>query len=340
LRDGKEKHATIGRSVERTMWSSFFKSVHEHAPSVQLDRSLYRLLTQVRTSRLTEPALTTLPAPIEFDNVAPLPVRTSLKKGGYIIREQLTPSSGERAYTAIKLLRDEVAAGDNEDAHRKRLKYLLKEIALPVMLRNQQHEAYIESLRDEVCDLQKINHASIAKVEEFFVDSNRAFLVLESVRGISLRQKISSDGPMTEDEVRKLGFELGEIIACLQSCSPPVVHGRLTPDHIIFAESGAVKLADLPFSRLQRRRDDLAFTKALAYMSPECLTGRREQGSDIFSLGAILFFALTGREPTPFGRLDVTAITKGRLEEVIATSSQSAARHRPSLEHLMNLLRD
>ncbi|MGY0059191.1 protein kinase domain-containing protein [Streptomyces sp. LZ34] len=129
-------------------------------------------------------------------------------------------------------------------------------------------------------------------------DAASPWLATAYVPGPSLHEVVTTDGPLTPDALRALGAGLAEGLAAIHECG--LVHRDLKPSNVIMATDGP-RIIDFGIAR---SADASALTSlgvvigTFAFMSPEQV--RADQAgpaSDVFSLGAVLGFAATGRGP-------------------------------------------
>lgn len=111
----------------------------------------------------------------------------------------------------------------------------------------------------------------------------------------SLAAKVRTSGPLSADDVAALGRDVAQALAAAHKAD--VVHGGVTPHNVLFRGSTPV-LAD-PGVALRQAfpRDPL---HAIEFQPPETArTGVLDEQTDIYGLGAVLHFALTGSSPHP-----------------------------------------
>jgi hypothetical protein len=126
------------------------------------------------------------------------------------------------------------------------------------------------------------------------------FLVMQYVPGRSLQSRIDDEGPLAVEEILRVGMQAASGLAAAHAQG--LVHRDVKPSNILLEET--VERAVLTDFGLARAIDDasLTHTGVLAgtphYMSPEQATGDAiDHRSDLFSLGAVLYFMATGRPP-------------------------------------------
>src|ERR1700756_5274143 len=159
--------------------------------------------------------------------------------------------------------------------------------------------------RREALALAKLNHPNIAAVYDVGEQNGSDYLVMEYVPGHSLAEKLKS-GPLPAKEVVLLG---GEIAMALEEAHERgVVHRDLKPGNIIVTPKGHAKVLDFGLAKLLATPDTEDVTQSLTqtrgpvgtplYMSPEQAEGKTvDSGTDLWSLGAVLYESLAGRAP-------------------------------------------
>jgi serine/threonine protein kinase len=113
---------------------------------------------------------------------------------------------------------------------------------------------------------------------------------------VSLASRVRREGPLPSEEVAALCGSLSRALAAAHALG--VLHGGITPANVLFRANGEAVLADFGVAQRQEfRRDPLA---GIEWVSPETLrTGVVETATDVYGLGAVLHFALTGKSPHP-----------------------------------------
>lgn len=196
---------------------------------------------------------------------------------------------------------------------------------------NEQSDALRKCFAREYDLLKKIDNPAIAKVLNVFHRDESTYLLLEHASGIDLRTLVAENGLRSEEQVIKWALQLCEIMIYLHTQDPPIVHRDLTPDNIVVAEDGCLRLID--FGAAHQFLEGITGTiiGKQCYIAPEQLRGQAGTASDIYSFGCTLYFVLTGEEPVALTQCDPSSkadITKA-LASLIMSCTEFSAEARP-----------
>jgi eukaryotic-like serine/threonine-protein kinase len=143
-------------------------------------------------------------------------------------------------------------------------------------------------------------HEHVVAIYNVESDGEMPFLVMQYVPGLSLQARVDADGPLAIEEILRIGMQAASGLAAAHAQG--LVHRDVKPSNILLEET--VERAVLTDFGLARTIDDASLTHTgfLAgtphYMSPEQASGEAiDHRSDLFSLGAVLYFMATGHPP-------------------------------------------
>ncbi len=165
-------------------------------------------------------------------------------------------------------------------------------------------EQFIERFQGEARASAKLNHPHIVKGIDVGQDpaTKLWYFAMEFIDGPSLQTLLKKKGKLEEKEALKIIAEIASALECVAAAG--MAHRDIKPDNILLTSDGHAKLADLGLAK--DLHDDAGLTlsgQALGtpkYMSPEQVRGDLTQidiRSDIYSLGATLFYLVTGEAP-------------------------------------------
>ncbi|NUR30511.1 MAG: protein kinase [Catenulispora sp.] len=129
------------------------------------------------------------------------------------------------------------------------------------------------------------------------------YLVMELVAGRTIADRVRRDGPPDPRTALHWTLQICEALTTAHAAN--VVHRDIKPSNVMVTDTGTVKVLDFGIARFmehQHTRTDLTAAGMVIgsaeYMSPEQAQGHRiDARSDLYSLGCLLFFTLTGRGP-------------------------------------------
>ena len=150
----------------------------------------------------------------------------------------------------------------------------------------------------EVAAVRQVSGLFTALVVDADVDSPVPWLATAYVTGPSLAEAVTGDGPMAARPALALAAGLAEGLSAIHAAG--VVHCDLKPSNVLLSPDGP-RVIDFGISRAAGAGPAAGagwVTGSPGFMSPEqALGGEIGPPSDIFSLGAVLTFAVTGRGP-------------------------------------------
>ena len=150
----------------------------------------------------------------------------------------------------------------------------------------------------------KIRHPSLVAVHDAGYDASKGvyFLVMDYVKGDTLRDAIAFGGALPEKEAVRIVLQVADVLAAAQRFG--MVHRDLKPENVMLTKEGTVKLLDLGVAKISGGIDSLK-TKANAvfgtpaYIAPEQAIDASavDTRADVYSPGVILFELLAGQRP-------------------------------------------
>jgi serine/threonine protein kinase len=149
----------------------------------------------------------------------------------------------------------------------------------------------------EVQAARLVSPAYTAAVVDADPGADPPWLATTYIPGPTLDKVVRDSGPLTGPEVRRLGAVLAEGLTDIHACG--LVHRDLKPGNIIMADNGP-RIIDFGIARAvgaPTLTDSGDFFGTYPYMAPERFHGTAGTASDVFSLGAVLAHAATGRSP-------------------------------------------
>jgi serine/threonine protein kinase len=163
-------------------------------------------------------------------------------------------------------------------------------------------DEYARQFRLEANILASLRHPNLPRVGDHFVIRGQGqYLVMDYIEGEDLRQRIERTGPLPEDEVTRIGIAVCDALTYLHTRQPPVIHRDIKPGNVKITLDSDYVLVDFGLAKiLDDKQSTTTGARAMTpgYSPPEQYgTARTDERSDIYSLGATLYVALTGEIP-------------------------------------------
>lgn len=150
--------------------------------------------------------------------------------------------------------------------------------------------------------LARLRHRNLPLISDYFSESQSQFLVMEFIDGPTLAALIEKEGPAREPQALRWALEMGRVLDYLHSQTPPIVFRDLKPENIMVTDERHLKLIDFGLARHfdpEAVRRDTQPSGSVGYAPPEQWEDRVDERSDLYSLGATIYFVLTGKPPSP-----------------------------------------
>jgi serine/threonine-protein kinase len=175
---------------------------------------------------------------------------------------------------------------------------LERKVALKVI---HPHLASDASFRDkfirEARMAAKLSHPNLVNVFDQGEDGEIAFMAMEFVSGITLRDALKDFGAL--DAKRALDLFEPMLSGLAAAHRAGVLHRDLKPENVLLADDGRIKLGDFGLARdIDNHTSTGSLVGTVAYLSPELvMRGIADARSDVYAAGIMLFEMLTGRQP-------------------------------------------
>src|SRR5258706_1128350 len=175
-----------------------------------------------------------------------------------------------------------------------------------VKILSRKYTANPETLNKVLEDGRKassLDHRNLTHVFDVNSEDDRYYLVTEYVEGKDLRQLVEASGATTPAQAVEIVRQAAEGLE--HAHGQEVVHGDLKPSNVIVDASGIVKILDLGLARLAQttpatgdESTEMATLAAQSFHAPEQTSQHTvSPQSDVFSLGGILYYLLSGKAP-------------------------------------------
>jgi beta-lactam-binding protein with PASTA domain/tRNA A-37 threonylcarbamoyl transferase component Bud32 len=144
----------------------------------------------------------------------------------------------------------------------------------------------------------RLAHPNVVNVFDQGQDSDMAYLVMEYLPGITLRELLKDYKKLTPEQTVDIMDAVLSGLAAAHKAG--IVHRDLKPENVLLADDGRIKLGDFGLARAASANTATgqALLGTIAYLSPELVTrGVADARSDIYAVGIMMYEMLTGEQP-------------------------------------------
>ena len=151
----------------------------------------------------------------------------------------------------------------------------------------------------EMSILGTLDHPNVVRLLAGFEHQSQFVMVLELIRGQTLRQLIRTAGRLAWTDAVAIARQVLQGLAAAHERSPPVVHRDLKPVNVMVTYEGVAKVMDFGIAKVvQGETHATTDVGTMRYMSPEQIDGRLiDARSDLYAVGLLLYEMLTGAPP-------------------------------------------
>jgi serine/threonine protein kinase len=207
--------------------------------------------------------------------------------GKYRIRAKL----GEGATSEVFLARDEFRGID----------VAIKRVRVDTLADERENHYHQRLFAAEAALVGRLSHPNVVEILDAVDDPTEPYLVMEYVRGVTLRRFCRADALLPLDQVVEIGFKCAMALGYVYRLG--LIHRDVKPANLLARLDGDqivdVKVSDFgSVLNLASDRTQIYRVGSLAYMSPEQLGGDAlDCRADIYSLAAVLYHLIAGRAP-------------------------------------------
>src|SRR5277367_3602815 len=189
-----------------------------------------------------------------------------------------------------------VGKGSFGEVYRAWDPHLERDVGLKILLpRSQGDEAQFKALLREARALAAVRHPNIVPVHGIDEHDGLVGFWTDFVHGRTLASVVREQGPFGYREAALVGIDVCKALSAVHRAG--LLHRDIKAENVMREEGGRILLMDFGLSTLPHLQKDFAGTPT--YMAPELFEGATATvQSDIYAVGALLFFLVTGKHPT------------------------------------------
>lgn len=206
------------------------------------------------------------------------------------LHRQLQNLERDARYTAVRVLKETERERTEEVVDPQGRAFVRKYIT-------QDDDAFGEQYRT----LQSLDTPLLPKVYDVYAIPGKTVVIMEKVEGLTLREHVQRHGRMPDEQARSIIADLCDAVGALHALKPAMIHRDLTPNNVMVTLHGAVPI-DFGIARRfdETAAQDTRHWGTVGYAAPEQFGfGQSDRRTDVFALGMLYWFALTGRDPQP-----------------------------------------
>jgi tRNA A-37 threonylcarbamoyl transferase component Bud32 len=212
-------------------------------------------------------------------------------------------------YALIRL----IASGGMAEVWEAKDQVLGREVAVKLLHRHLADNAtFTQRFRAEAIAAARLHHPSIVSIYDTCTDDGQEAIVMELVRGRTLRQYLDERHQLDPDEVVQIGADVADALDAAHRAR--VIHRDIKPANILLCDDARVMVTDFGIAKV---RDDTDLTNTgtmlgtVKYLAPEQVeSGPVDARTDIYALGVVLYEALVGRPPFSGDTAAATALAR------------------------------
>ncbi len=211
--------------------------------------------------------------------------------------------SGQKEIEGYSLI-EKVASGAFGSIYKARQDSMDRIVALKVLPRRLAvNKLYVKNFMRETKLAAKLAHDNIVYVLDAGQSAGLLYLAMEFVEGQSLKDLVKKSGPQKDKRIFAVAWALAQALSHAHRTG--ILHRDVKPANVLVQRGGTPKLCDFGLAKSTARKAMMEVSGIIgtpSYMAPEQILGERpDETTDIYSLGATLYYMATGCPPFPAG---------------------------------------
>lgn len=196
------------------------------------------------------------------------------------------------------LVQSRLASGGMSTVYRATDRRLERDVALKVLHPHMAGDPqFLDRLGREAKAAARLSHPHVVGVLDQGEDARIAYLVMEYIKGHTLRDVLKEKGALPPRLALALIDPVVEGLGAAHDAG--LIHRDIKPENVLIADDGRIKVGDFGLARaISTSTSTGALIGTVAYLSPELVLGKQADArSDIYSVGIMLYEMMTGRQP-------------------------------------------
>lgn len=177
------------------------------------------------------------------------------------------------------------------------------------------NEEIVKKFKIEATAIATLSDTNIVNVLDVGTQDNVNYIVMEYVKGKTLKEIINQEGPLGYEEAINKAIQIAKALKCAHDNG--IIHRDVKPQNILVSESGLVKVTDFGIAKSATSSTMTSTTTVMGsahYFSPEQAKGEIvDIRTDLYSLGVVMYEMVTGK--VPFDADSPVAIALKHIQE-------------------------
>lgn len=240
-----------------------------------------------------------------------------------------------RTFNGRYRITERIGIGGMAEVYRAQDNVLGRVVAVKVMLPQYAEDAdFTRRFRQEASAAANLQSPYIVNVYDWGQDEGTYYIVMEYVRGSDLKTAISERGAISERKVAQIGSQVCQALSVAHHLD--IIHRDIKPQNIMIQPDGNIKVMDFGIARAKNavKEQTSSVLGTAHYISPEQAQGKDlTAASDIYSLGIVMYEAVTGH--LPFDGPDAVSVAMKQVKEQPLPPHHWVPDIDPNLEHII-----
>lgn len=218
---------------------------------------------------------------------------------------------------------EKIGGGGMSNVYKAKCNVLNRFVAIKI-LRDEltQDPDFIDKFKQESLSAASLTHPNIVNIFDTGIEGDIYYIVMEYVKGETLKNYIKRKGKLSEKEAVKISRQVAEALKLAHTNN--IVHRDIKPHNILLAEDGTAKVTDFGIARASTSstiNNTSNVIGSVHYFSPEQARGGYvDEKSDIYSLGIVMYEMITG--VLPFDADNHISVAMKQIQEKPALPSK------------------
>ena len=218
---------------------------------------------------------------------------------------------------------EKIGGGGMSVVYKAKCRVLNRYVAIKI-LRNEliSDSDFVDKFKQESLSAASLNHPNIVNIYDTGIEGDIYYIVMEYIKGVTLKDYITQKGNLSEDETIKISIQVAE--ALKHAHTNKIIHRDIKPHNIMITDEGIAKVADFGIAKAASSstiNNTSNVIGSVHYFSPEQARGGYvDEKSDIYSLGVVMYEMVTG--VVPFDADNHISVAMKHIQDAVVPPSQ------------------